>query len=380
MKELFFIDPGIVFLNHGSFGATPRPVFETFLNWQMMMERQPVEFLGRQITSLLHTARERLANYLHTQTDNLVYVTNATYGLNVIARSLHLGPADEVLTSNHEYGALDRTWKFLSESRGFKYTNCPIDPPIISKEDFIERFWQEVTPSTKVIFLSHITSPTAVIFPVAEICKRAREQGIITVIDGAHVPGQIDLDLEAIGADFYSGNLHKWLCAPKGAAFLYARPEVQNLIEPLVVSWGWRSETPGPSKFVDEQEWTGTRDFSAFLSVPAAIEFQNSRNWNHIRQECHLLTQKAQQEICSLTGLPPFHPDAIDWYCQMGAAPLPAHWQVPVIKTRLYDEFRIEVPIIDWQGYKLIRFSFQAYNDQNDLDKLLDAIKFFLNH
>ncbi len=344
----------------------------------MKMERQPVEFLGRQITALLQDAREQLGVYLHTRADNLVYVVNATHGLNIIARSLHLGPPDEVLTSNHEYGALDRTWQFLSQLHGFKYTNCPINPPINSQDDFIDRFWSAVTPATRVIFLSHITSPTAIIFPVEEICRRARALGILTVIDGAHAPGQIDLDLDHLGADFYSGNLHKWLCAPKGAAFLYARPEVQHLVEPLVVSWGWNSENPGTSKFVDEHEWTGTRDFSAYLSVPAAIEFQKTHHWREVRQRCHGLTQRARQEISTLTGLPPFHPDSPEWYCQMSTAPLPAHWDVAETKNRLYDEFHVEAPIINWQSHKLIRFSFQGYNDENDLDRLVEAIKTLL--
>ncbi|MEM5775123.1 MAG: aminotransferase class V-fold PLP-dependent enzyme, partial [Anaerolineaceae bacterium] len=228
-RDLFLLDPQIIFLNHGSFGATPHPVFAAYQRWQAELEQQPVEFLGRRFAGLMQTARETLGEYLHTRPDNLVFVHNATQGLNIIARSLELGPQDEVLASDHEYGAMDRTWHFLAKKRGFKYINNPIPLPVTTPDDFVSAFFAGVTPRTRVIFLSHITSPTALIFPIQAICKRAREAGILTVIDGAHAPGQISLDLESLGADFYAGNLHKWLCAPKGAAFLYASPAGQHL-------------------------------------------------------------------------------------------------------------------------------------------------------
>ena len=209
LKNQFLLDPDIIFLNHGSFGATPKPVFDTYQSWQRELERQPVEFLDRRFAERMATSRAVLANYLGTQRDNLVYVTNATVGVNVVAHSLNLATGDEVLSTNHEYGACDRTWRFLSQKRGFAYINQPISTLLTSVEDFIAQLWQGVTTRTRVIYLSHITSPTAIIFPVAEVCRRAREEGILTVVDGAHAPGQIHLDLEKIGADFYTGNLHK---------------------------------------------------------------------------------------------------------------------------------------------------------------------------
>ncbi|HET8707129.1 MAG TPA: aminotransferase class V-fold PLP-dependent enzyme, partial [Pseudomonadales bacterium] len=258
------MDPHVIYLNHGSFGATPRPVFEEYQKWQRELEYQPTLFLGRRAGDLLEQSREILAAFLGTASQNLAYVTNATTGLNIVARSLALGPGDEVLATDHEYGALDRTWKFLAQKQGFKYINHPIPLPVSTPDAFIETFWAGVTPQTRVIFLSHITSPTALIFPIQEICRRAHNEGIITVIDGAHAPGQIPLSLDQTGADFYSGNLHKWLCAPKGAAFLYARPDAISRIEPLIVSWGYQSDHPSPSALVDYVEWQGTRDISAF--------------------------------------------------------------------------------------------------------------------
>jgi isopenicillin-N epimerase len=274
LRNEFLLDPRITFLNHGSFGATPRRVFECYQHWQRELEFEPVEFLSRRAPELLQASRAFLAEYLCTQADNLVYVQNATTGLNIVARSLNLVAGDEVLSTDHEYGAIDRTWKFFAQKRGFKYINYPLPSPVSTIAEFVEAFWKGVTPQTRVIFISHITSPTAIIFPIKELCSRARNARILTIIDGAHVPGQISLSLDDLGADIYCGNLHKWLCAPKGSAFLFARPEIQPLIEPLVVSWGWQSENPGPSLFVDYHEWAGTRDISAFLAVPEAIRFQ----------------------------------------------------------------------------------------------------------
>ncbi len=374
LRSDFLIDPEVTFLNHGSFGATPKPVFESYQRWQRELEKQPVEFLGRRATDLLAHAREILANYLGTVRDNLVFVTNATVGLNTVAHSLKLSMGDEVLTSDHEYGAIDRTWRFLSQKNGFKYINHAITLPVTTPDEFVNSFWQAVTPHTRVIFLSQITSPTAMIFPVQEICKRARLEGILTVIDGAHVPGQINLSLDELGADFYSGNLHKWLCAPKGSGFLFARPELQHLIEPLVISWGWESENPGPSRFVDYLEWTGTRDISAFLAVPDAIRYQEQHHWDQIKSFCHTLASETRQRISAITGLEPFYPDSEIWYAQMGSSPLPTDVDIVSLKVRLYDEYHIEIPVIKWNGQNLIRYSFQAYNSQEDVYALERAL------
>jgi isopenicillin-N epimerase len=330
-KELFLLDPEVVFLNHGSFGATPRPVFESYQRWQMRLERQPVLFLGREHDELLRQSREALADYVHAGADDLVYIPNATHGVNIVARSLRLGPGDEVLTSDHEYGACDFTWEFLRAKTGASYVRREIPLPLNAEErawerDAVDRFWGGVTSRTRVIFLSHITSSTALRLPVEEVCKRARESGILTLIDGAHALGQIPLDLDALGADFYTANCHKWALSPKGAAFLHARREAQHLIEPLAVSWGY---LPGAvpstgSRYVDLLQWTGTYDPAAFLSVPDALEFMEEYAWELVRRDCHELLRDALERISELTGLPPAYPLESDLYVQMGIAPLPA--------------------------------------------------------
>jgi len=379
LHQQFLLNPEIIFLNHGSFGATPRPVFDAYQSWQRELEAQPVEFLGRRAPDLLQNSRAILAKYLQAECNDLAYIPNATTGINIVARSLHLQEGDEVLATNHEYGAIDRTWTFLSEKNGFKYINQPVHTPVSSPETLVEDFWKGVTQKTRVICISHITSPTALIFPVSEICHRARQAGILTVIDGAHAPGQIALSLVNSGADFYTGNLHKWLCAPKGSAFLYARPEVQPLIEPLTIGWGWKSQNPGSSPFVDCLEHNGTRDISAYLAVPDAIRFQEQNDWVEVRIRCHILAAEASRRIRTLTGLPALSPDTPQWYAQMVSVPLPDHLDARQLQIDLWQKFNIEIPLINWNGMNLIRISIQGYNSEKDIDALISALTLCLS-
>jgi len=386
-KADFLLDPDIHFLNHGSFGACPRPVFEAYQRWQMELERQPVEFLGRRATELLAESRAALAVYLGAAADDVIYFPNPTTAINMVARNvgrlagdhggspLRLRPGDEILTTDHEYGALDRTWRCVCAQIGARYVHRPIPLPVTTNADFVERFWAGVTERTRIIFLSHITSPTALTFPVAEICRRARATGILTIVDGAHAPGQVSLNLTELGADIYTGACHKWLCAPKGAAFLYARPDVQPGLEPLVVSWGWEAERSGPSRFVDWHEWQGTRDLAAYLAVPAAIAFQREHDWDTVRRRCHRLAVATRRRIDALTGLPPICPDT--WFPQFFTARLP-ECNLDGLKARLYDEHRIEAPLVRWNDQSFIRVSFQAYNDEADADALAQALAHLL--
>ena len=379
IKQYFLLDPSVIFLNHGSFGATPRPVFEVYQNWQLRLEQQPVLFLGREYDQLLYDSRVALGRYLNADPQDLIYVPNATHGVNIVARSLGLNSGDEILTSDHEYGACDYTWDFICSKIGAKYIHQRIPLPVYSEEEIVEQFWSGVTSRTKVIYLSHITSPTALRMPVEQICQRAKAAGILTVIDAAHSPGQIPVDLQKLGADVVFGNCHKWMLSSKGSAFLYVRRDLQHLIDPLIVSWGYNStpETTTGSRFIDILQWTGTKDPSAELTVPAAIQFMQEHNWDEVRKTSHELLRQGIAQICELVNMPSLYPLDSNFYSQMGIAPLPSV-NLSVLKSRLYDEYKIEVPLIQWQDRQFIRISVQGYNSQEDVEALLKALKILL--
>jgi isopenicillin-N epimerase len=233
-----------------------------------------------------------------------------------------------------------------------------------------------VTPKTKVIFISHITSPTSLTMPVRTICQRAHKAGILTIIDGAHGPGQTPLDLASIQADFYVGNCHKWMLSPKGAGFIYARSDAQNLIEPLIISWGYQSKftPPHESTFVDYLQWSGTRDPAASLSVPAAIAFMNEHHWDEIRASCHHILRYAMEIIGEITGLSPLYPIDSDFYHQMGTVPIPHINNLSELKNRLFSEYKIEIPCIEWENHNYLRLSVQGYNTVSDIDQLVSAL------
>jgi len=379
LKEYFLLDPSVVFLNHGSFGATPKPVFEAYQDWQLRLERQPVLFLGRELNELLLQSRSVLGEYLNADPADLVYIPNATHGVNIIAHSLQLNPGDEILTTDHEYGACDYTWEFICEKTGAKYLHQPIPLPVHSEEEIVEQFWQGVTPQTKALYLSHITSPTALRLPVEEICSRARQAGILTIVDAAHSPGQIPVDLQKLNADMVFGNAHKWLLNVKGSAFLYVRRELQPLIEPLIVSWGYHPtpEIATGSRFIDLLQWTGTKDPTAALTIPNAIQFMKDHDWDSVRCECHRLLRQTIERICDLTQLPPLYPLDSDFYGQMGIAQLPSS-NLPLLKYRLYNEYKVEVPLTEWGNRQFIRVSIQGYNTQEDVDMLVHALEVLL--
>jgi isopenicillin-N epimerase len=379
LKHLFLLDPAVIFLNHGSFGAIPKPVFEDYQNWQVRLEKQPVLFLGREYDRLLHESRAQLGFYLNADARDLVYIPNATHGVNIIARSLQLAPGDEILTSNHEYGACDYTWDFLCGKIGTKYIHQAIPLPVHSEDEIFDHFWLGVTPHTKVIYLSHITSPTALRLPVEQICQRARKAGIMTIIDAAHSPGQMPVDLQKLDADVVFGNCHKWMMSAKGAAFLFVRKELQHLIDPLIVSWGYNPTplTTTGSRFIDLLQWTGTKDPAAALTIPAAIQFMQGNDWEAVRKTCHSLLRKCVEQICDLVKMPPLYPLDSDLYTQMAIAPIP-QTNLEVLKNRLYDEFKIEVPLIQWQDRQFVRISVQGYNTQEDMDALVKALQLLL--
>lgn len=387
MREQFLLNPEITFLNHGSFGACPRAVFDIYQQWQRELEWQPVEFLGRSIEGLLNEAREKLCHFLGAQVDDWVFIPSATAGVNTAIRALlpTLKPGDEILSTDHEYGACEYAWLRACQTSGARFVRAPVVLPVTTPEAFVDAFWSHVTPRTRVIFLSHITSCTALTFPVAPICARARAAGIVTVIDGAHVPGQLPLALDELGADFYTGNFHKWLCSPKGSAFLHVRAPYQSGVDPLIISWGLAEGAE--ASFVKRNQIQPTGDYSAYLTVPSALDFQQRHHWRARRAECHALARDLRQRLAEVLGTPPITPDSevadYAWFAQMVAAQLPANVDPQSLKTRLYDEFQIEIPItlqkaVNGTETYFVRASFQAYNTAADSARLLDALKVIL--
>jgi isopenicillin-N epimerase len=375
LRDLFLLDPHITFLNHGSFGATPRPVFETYQRWQRELERQPVEFLGRRFNDLMREARTSLATFIHADPDDIVYVPNATTGLNIVARSLRLEPGDEILTTDHEYGALDRTWRFISRKTGAMYKPQAIP---VAGHHIRTILWnacgQPLRRARASCFSATSRRPPRSFFRSRKfVAARATPGSLASWMARTRWDNSIWM-YKTLARIFIHQTRTSGFARRKDRRSSTRAVRCSPFIEPLIVSWGYESEKPSGSRFIDEQEWTGTRDIAAFLSVPAAIRFVQAHQWDQIRLQCHTLAQFAREQITNLTGLPPLSPDSIEWYVQMVTLPLPP-CDPAQLKTRLYDEFCIEVPIVTWQNRQFIRISIQAYNTLEDVEKLVVALR-----
>ncbi len=374
MKDFFLLNPELTFLNHGSFGACPKPIFENYQSFQTEMEQDPVYFIQKKFQIHLAKAKVALSEFIHCDANDFIFTPNPTVAINTIMRSLKLKADDEILATNHEYGAMDRTWNFYSKESGVKYIRQNISIPVTSKKQILTEFWKGLTPKTKVIFLNQISSTTALIFPVKEICDKAKELGIITIIDGAHVPGHIDLNISDLNPDFYTGTLHKWMLAPKGSSFLYVQKKWQNQIQPLVVSWGYESLTPSESQFLDYHEYQGTNDNSAFLCTPAVIDFLQKNNWKEKSKIAKNLVINNYQRFCDLLKAQPLAPLSSEFLGQMASVPVQTS-NPQELKDLLYDKYKIQVPIMLLNDKVYLRYSINAYNSQADLDVLYKALQ-----
>ena len=373
LRNQFLLRSDITYLNFGSFGACPRPVFEVYQRYQLELEQEPVQFIVETGPQYLAASRKALANYINADSDDLVYVVNPSHAVNIVAKSLDLQPGDEILTTSLEYGACDRTWEFYCGKKGAHYVKQPIQLPIVTAEDFVDQFLKGVTSKTKLIFLSHITSSTALRFPVELVIKEAQKRGLPTFVDGAHAPGQIPLDLKALGVDFYTGACHKWMMTPKGSSFLFAKKEMQSLLEPLVVSWGYNSDHPSHSLFLDYHQTQGTRDFSAFLCIPASLEFMKKYSWDQVSAACRALVLENAPRFFDLLGATPLAPLHDQFILQLCSFKLPTQ-DAARIKSILFNQYQIEVPVMQHGADVYLRYSIQAFNSQEDLDKLYDAL------
>jgi len=372
LKSLFMLDSKITYLNHGSYGACPKPIFDNLIKWQRQLELEPVKHLGYDIYPLLEKSRSALAKYVGCNKDDIVFSPNPSTALNTVIKSLELEKDDEILSTDHEYGALDKTWNFISKKTGTKYIRQKISLPLTSKKEFINQFVSGITTKTKIIFLSHITSSTGLIFPVDEICKIAKKEKILCIIDGAHVPAHIKLDISKLDPDVYVGACHKWMCSPKGVSFLYVKKNIQNRIDPLVVSWGYDAEEPSHSQFLDYHQWQGTKDLSAYLTIPFTINFLEENNWDLIAKQCRKINLWAKDEVNKLLNNESLCDN--QFLGQMSSIYL--DFQKPLeTQTNFYKKYKIQIPFMIWNNISLIRISIQVYNEKDDVYKLLDALK-----
>jgi len=374
LSDQFLLNPEIHFLNFGSFGATPKPIFENYQHWQRVLEAEPVQFIAFDGYQYLADSRAALANFVGvTDKDDLVYVTNPSFAINLIAKNFPLQKGDEILTTDIEYGACDRTWNFYCEKAGAIYRRQKINLPITSKEQFIADFFEGLRPTTKAIFISHITSSTGLIFPVKEICAIAKSKGLITIVDGAHAPAHIPLNISEIEADFYTGACHKWMMAPKGCSFLYAHKSVQTWCDPLIVSWGYKALKPSHSTFLDYNQMIGTRDFSAFLTVPTCITFMEQNDWVSVSKQCHEMVLANAQRFYDLLGSKPISPLTNEWIGQMLSIPIKTT-EPEILQRSLFTDYKIEVPIMRQEKDVYIRYSINAFNSIDDLNALYNAL------
>ena len=370
-KSLFSLDPEVTYLNHGSFGACPKVIFDNLISFQKKLEFEPVNFLDNHLYQYLKESRSALSNYINCERDDIAFFPNPSTALNTLIRSLDLESGDQILTTNHEYGALDRTWNFISKKRGCEYVKLDIEIPFTDKQKFIDSFKNAINSKTKVIFLSHITSATALIFPVKEIIDLAKQKNILTIIDGAHVPAHIDLDIKKLDPDFYCGACHKWMCSPKGVAFLYVKKEYQNMIEPLVVSWGYEAENPSDSQYLDYMQWQGTNDMSAYLTIPETINFLNKHDWKERAKACRELNLWAKNEICEKLNTYSLGND--EFLAQMTTIAFDFEDTINQ-KIEFYNKYKIQIPFIKWNNKTFFRISSQVYNSKDDFEYLINSL------
>lgn len=386
-QKFWSLDPSVTFLNHGSYGACPLPVRRAQQRFREQLERQPLRFFMREFEALLDASRRSLAAFVGTQADELVFVPNATTGVNAVLRSLSFNSGDELLTTNQEYNACRNALDFIASRTGATVAIATIPFPLKSADQIVEAVIEQVSAKTRLALLDHVTSKTGLIFPIQQLVHELAARGVDTLVDGAHAPGMVPLNLDEIGATYYTGNCHKWLCAPKGAGFLYVRSDRQSAIRPLTISHGANSPRTDKSRFQLEFDWMGTDDTTAYLCVPEAIEFLGSLlpgGWTQLMENNRAKALWARQVLCEALGVSPPCPD--EMIGSMAVVPLPQklsgyepvgqvrEW--PVLQDLLCDRFNIEVPVIPWTTpfQQMVRVSAQLYNTPEQYHHLAQAL------
>jgi isopenicillin-N epimerase len=384
LAGLWALDPKVVFLNHGSFGACPHEVLAHQAALRSEMEAEPVRFLSREIDERLDAARAALAAFLGADADDLAFVTNATSGVNAVVRSLAFAAGDELLTTDHAYNACRNALDFAAARSGARVVVAAVPFPVASPEPVLEAVLARVTPRTRLALLDHVTSPTGLVLPIERLIAALAARDVDVLVDGAHAPGMVPLNLATLGATYYAGNCHKWLCAPKGSAFLWVRRDRQADVRPLTISHGANMPRPGRSRFRVEFDWTGTSDPTAWLTVPRAIAYVGALlpgGWPAVMARNRALALQARRRLCAAAGTPPPCPD--DMIGSLAGVILPdgppaeIGWRRPdPLQRRLFEAWGIEVPVMSWPAppRRLVRVSAQLYNTDEDVARLADAL------
>jgi isopenicillin-N epimerase len=389
LSERWMLDPGVVFLNHGSFGAAPIAVLEEQTRIRHRIESQPLLFFNHHYLEELDRARSELARFLGAQTDGLAFVVNASTGVNTVLRSLRLGPGDELLVTDHEYNACRNAIDAVAAENGARVVVVSIPYPSTDEESVVEAVLGGVSAKTRLLLIDHVTSQTGLVLPIQRLVSQAQASGVDVLVDGAHAPGMVALDLDALDAAYYTGNCHKWLCAPRGSGFLYVREDRRERVRPLVISHGANATSSGRSRFHLEHDWTGTRDPSAWFSVPAALRELESMvegGWDEVRRSNRELVLEGRAVLCDLLGLEPPCPDSMIGSLASVALPdgdggsVNELFPFDRIQDRLLQEWRIEVPVITWPARprRLIRISAQLYNSLEQYRYLGEALQSIL--
>ncbi len=374
------LDPNTTYLNHGSFGPSPLVVRQVREEWSAKLERQPMRFFCRQMEEELHHAAEHLAKFLHTKAARLALVDNATIAMNVVADGVDLQPGDEVLLTDHEYGAVRNIWNRKCQQTGAKVVTVQLPFPL-NDDGVVDAISDAISENTRIIVVSHVTSPTAAILPVKRICQLAKQRGVLTAIDGPHAIAMLDVKLDDIGCDFYCASCHKWLCAPFGSGFLWVHPKHHSKVRCPITSWGG-SIAGRQACWQDRINWLGTRDPAPLLSIPAAMEFLSDIGLEIFRQHAHQLVSVARQQLLALEGVGPFctctEADVVSMFAV--ELPQPADWepgyhgQPDPLQVELRDKHGIETPVAAWNGRRFLRVSAHLYNAMEDVERLLTNV------
>jgi isopenicillin-N epimerase len=386
LADHWLLDPEVVFLNHGSFGATPKAVIEEQTRIRERIESQPLLFFDHHYLDELDSARSELARFLGSSTEGLVFVVNATTGVNTVLRSLRLRSGDEILVTDHEYNACRNAIDVVAGMAGAQVVVVRIPFPLVEGSEAVAAILAGISPRTRLLLVDHVTSQTGLILPIEELVSEVQSRGIDVLVDGAHAPGMVELDLESLGAAYYTGNCHKWVCAPKGAAFLYVREDRRDAVRPLVISHGANARSVERSRFHLEHDWTGTRDPSAWLAVPCALREMASMvegGWDEVRRRNRELVLEGRAILCEAMAIDAPCPDSM--IGSLASLPLPKGEGAKVndlfpfdeLQVRLWEGSRIEVPVISWPAppHRVIRISAQLYNSRPQYEVLATALK-----